>query len=409
MKELNFKNLSIVFAGLYITTIFVFNYHENLNIISQIMFILMFAVSLIHIFASDKKIYLNKFYLYIILLILISSISLIWSLDYNFALSTNITFIQLLLLMIIMYNVMDDISDVRTLLQFIFVSGFLMSIYTIVYYGMETILDSLNSGIRLGGEINQENALGFYANITIIIGLYFLIAENKKRYILYLILPLLLVFVSGSRKAILSLFLILPLSILLHSKNKISFKLVLSILIFYALLYFVFISDYSNTLFGRTNILLRGIFFGEKLDNSSETRFHMIEFGWSLFKEKPLLGYGPNQYNIYYLKEFGVIATSHNNYIQVLVSYGIIGFLVYYSLFIYIFIKLIIFRKDKLSLMLLILILYLLIHDFGAETFKSKLKYIILTIACFFVSIKKTKLRRSSINEKDYQENSLVV
>ncbi len=409
MKELNFKNLSIVFAGLYITTIFYFNYHENLNIISQIMFILMFAVSLIHIFASDKKIYLNKFYLYIILLILISSISLIWSLDYNFALSTNITFIQLLLLMIIMYNVMDDISDVRTLLQFIFVSGFLMSIYTIVYYGMETILDSLNSGIRLGGEINQENSLGFYANITIIIGLYFLIAENKKRYILYLILPLLLVFVSGSRKAILSLFLILPLSILLHSKNKISFKLVLSILIFYALLYFVFISDYSNTLFGRTNILLRGIFFGEKLDNSSETRFHMIEFGWSLFKEKPLLGYGPNQYNIYYLKEFGVIATSHNNYIQVLVSYGIIGFLVYYSLFIYIFIKLIIFRKDKLSLMLLILILYLLIHDFGAETFKSKLKYIILTIACFFVSIKKTKLRRSSINEKDYQENSLVV
>ena len=46
--------------------------------------------------------------------------------------------------------------------------------------------------------------------------------------------------------------------------------------------------------------------------------------------ENPLLGYGLNNYHLFHWS--GVY--SHNNYIEVLVSLGIIGFIIYYSIFI---------------------------------------------------------------------------
>lgn len=407
MKRLTIKKVSKYLLGLYIMTLFVFNYDTKLNIVSQVIFILAFGTSIISIYSATQRPKSSFVYYYILSFLLIAFASTFWSIDFNYAVSHNITFLQLMILMFMVYSLIDSIDDVNMLMNSIYIGGLLMCLYAFFYYGIDGIINSIKTGFRLGGEINQENSFGFYSNITFFIGLYKIFVNKNKKYILLNILPLLFIFLSGSRKAIFILIVMIPIFILLVSEKNPVFKIFISIFTITVLYYLVVNSSLSNTLFRRVNQLLNGVLYDSKLDNSTLTRFEMFEFGWHLFKEKPLFGYGTNQYNILYSLQFGWARPSHNNYIQVLVSYGIIGTFVYYSIFIIILYNLYFLYNNNLkqSSIYIILMFILLIHDFGAETMREKLKYIILVISYSYCHIEKYNKKSSLFN---LDNNNLV-
>jgi len=70
----------------------------------------------------------------------------------------------------------------------------------------------------------------------------------------------------------------------------------------------------------------------ETSDTSTGVRGGMIIFGLKEFIKSPLIGRGLNAFNKLYGDETGFYTYSHNNYVEILVSVGVIGFCVYYSL-----------------------------------------------------------------------------
>ena len=64
--------------------------------------------------------------------------------------------------------------------------------------------------------------------------------------------------------------------------------------------------------------------------SSTELRMKFITFGWDKFLESPILGYGIEHFEILYSDRYSVRLPSHNNYIQLLTSFGIIGLILWY-------------------------------------------------------------------------------
>lgn len=66
----------------------------------------------------------------------------------------------------------------------------------------------------------------------------------------------------------------------------------------------------------------------EGREGSANTRLRMIQEGLSLWRDAPVIGYGINQF-----RWVGSFTTySHSNYTELLVSFGVIGFLLYHAL-----------------------------------------------------------------------------
>ena len=67
-------------------------------------------------------------------------------------------------------------------------------------------------------------------------------------------------------------------------------------------------------------------FLSGNLNASSITRLAMIEEAWGLFKQRPVIGYGFDNFRVISVFE----TYSHNNYVEVLTALGSVGFFIYY-------------------------------------------------------------------------------
>lgn len=79
----------------------------------------------------------------------------------------------------------------------------------------------------------------------------------------------------------------------------------------------------------------RFVRFFEGRDTSAATRLDMIGEGWRLWLEAPILGHGIDQFRV--LSQFATY--SHNNYIEMLATLGIVGFILYYSVYLLLFLR----------------------------------------------------------------------
>lgn len=387
-----FNNLAVFFVYIYILTIFVFTYDVKLNIISKVLFLLMTFFTALYIL--EKRTIRNGI-IYVLLSScgLFSLLSIFWSENQNYAFSKNITLIQLILLAFVIYNIIDTELKVIKAFNAIYLGGYIMILYALKDYGISGLIDGLVTGTRLGGDINQENAFGLYCGITFIIAIYHYMYHKNNIHIVLSILPLLFAISSGSRKSIFVL--LIGFIILYYYKNRSNKFLKTMIIIIILFMSFQFVSSlpiFSNT-FRRLHGLLN-IFTDEGVvDNSTLVRKEMIEFGFKLFKERPLFGYGTEQYGIQYLKHFGIVRPSHNNYVQLLVSFGIIGFSLWYSMYYYIISNMYkIVVNNKVAVLILSIFMISLFNDLTMISFTDKLFFIFIALGFSYSSIIKNQI-----------------
>jgi O-antigen ligase len=316
------------------------------------------------------------------------------------------TMILLILLAICVINTIESVEDVRKCLYALFICGFAFSIYSVWFYTPSVIIDSLVSGTRLGGEINQENVFGLYNSITYLLAIYFGYKKKNLLYYLISVIPFLLAISSGSRKTLLILIAGTIFLILLLRQNKNFFKTLLTLGIICLAVYFVIDSGVFGDAFRRLEGLMN--FFegnAQSADASTLERKHMIDFGWHLFKQKPIFGYGANQYMYMYNSYFGGFHPAHNNYVQTLAEYGAVGFLTFYGMYAYIIYFLLKFKNESdTAKMLLVLYMICLINDMTACTVINKFTYIYLAIGFSYVRLlqkqKKKRMRRNICRNK---------
>jgi O-antigen ligase len=178
--------------------------------------------------------------------------------------------------------------------------------------------------------------------ILLVIIPFLLVKKNYlmgKLYLLLLILPVLLTFyLTNARNALLGLF--AGLIILGALKNR----------IFLAAL---FVVTGSFILLAPLTVKERMLSIADLDHPSNSSRIIMWETGVKMIKDAPLFGYGDvNIKNIYsryrYPELHGEGSHMHNNVIQILVNFGILGLLSWFALMVYIFIKQIgAFKKTK--------------------------------------------------------------
>lgn len=387
------KNCSFLLLYLYIFSLYIFAYDPELNIISHVFYGGLLVLTLLYILLT-RNIKLSPFYLFILLIYVESVMGVYWAIDPKVTSDKSTTIIFLFLIAFCIINVIETEKELENLIYAIFICGMVFAIYSVFFYGPQNIMNSIVTGIKLGGDINQENAFGLYNSITYTLGIYYGFKKNKL-YFLVSFIPFILTISSGSRKSLLVLIAGTVFLIILMQKSKNMLKPLFTIGIISVILYFII----SSGIFGDAFLRMEGLFSflaGDEanIDSSTLTRSQMIEFGWNMFKKRPFTGYGLNQYNTLYMENFGTLRPSHNNYIQMLVDYGIIGFSIFYGMYFFLIKNLVKYLKtNTIAKILFILYVICLINDMTTNTILNKFTYIYLSLGFCFINLnKKTKI-----------------
>lgn len=339
---------------------------------------------------------------YLLLFVFFIYLSSRWALRPEYTVGRGNTMLITSLVMVVISVYFIDIVSVDPLLKIAMWGGYVVSIIGIIYYGPKNIILFINEGVRL--TITESfiniNDLGMCATYAIIINIYYIFNKQNGWYTIFSIPALLITFASGSRKAFVILVVgVIALSILKNYKTKNIAKRTIKIIasIISLLLILLFISKLSvfEPLMERMQFVVNGILTGQNSDYSTLTRLNLITIGQQIFQQHPVLGIGINNSQfivegIYHRENYYL----HNNYIELLADGGIVGFVIYYWIFLYLFISLIKnrdFADLEFDICLLLLIIHLLM-DIGSVSFLNRTTYFYLLIFC--KELKKITLKK---------------
>jgi O-antigen ligase len=227
--------------------------------------------------------------------------------------------------------------------------GMIICALVLSIYGTATgmIYQSINAAnyYRYSAYLTNPNTLAQYALLAIMGSMLFWHKAKKLRRVILMVLVASLTFVivfSGSRKAFLGLLLFWVVwgwfcyrhTFLKHPAR------ILFALAFLLAVYFLVDYVWESTYMGyRLQVTFAGQnFFGD-------ARTTMYEEGWKLFYENPIAGIGMGNYRVY----SSLDAYSHSDYMEVLASTGVVGFLLYFSIYFVLIKRLLQLRKMNIS------------------------------------------------------------
>ncbi len=401
---ISLKKLALYSLYLYICSLYVLAYDVRLNLISRGLFMLTAGFAAMSIIKKGK-IKSGIIYPMLILFMSYSFLSCFWSPDFQIAFARNMTLLQIVGLVFMVYNIIDTREELESVVQAFFWGTIIMCIQAIFIYGIPYIIDSIMSGTRLGTEINQANALGYYCAIAFLIGIYNFIYRKKKLFLLLAILPFFMAFSSGSRKTIIVIILGAALLFALKNGRINIFKISVALLLFIGVFMLIYQIDALQPFFKRFTAFID--FFsddaGTGKDNSMVVRVDMIKFGMEQFKNRPIFGSGTEQYNVLYEQAFGIARPSHNHYIQTLVCFGVVGFCIFYGMYCYIISKLVkaISNKDRLATIVLIITIVELFSHITTDALLNKFSYIYLVVAFAYCNIADKENKESDSYESN--------
>lgn len=331
---------------IYIISIYIFDYKPLYTNISNLLVLIFICLSIFQMLVNKKEIKLNEFLISYLIFIFIALLSYFYALNKSIALIKVKTISQIYVLVFILINYLDNYKKIRKIMNYFIYSGVITSIYLLFN-------SNVGRNVRIGEILGNENTMGIIISISFIFCFYSILFEKKYIYIFPSIFMLVTILLTGSRTAF--GFFMIGNSILLwfRYKNIISLKrkiqiMILGILITILICYLVFsVPIFYNSL-GKRIINVFSFFNGDVVrENSIKDRTYMIKLGIKLFKEKPILGYGMDNYKVCFKKVTGIRQRyAHNNYIELLVDVGIIGTLSYY--FMYFIVWFGIYRRRKI-------------------------------------------------------------
>lgn len=348
----------------------------------------LFTILIFAYYFISRKRGLTLFFLWNFLFILLCAFSLLWSENHAQTVIEvrNLIWIGVVNNLIIAF--IDEKEKLNIIFKIIIFSG-LIYILRLLY---EFPLDTWLSG-RLGGtEDFNSNKIGMYLSISGLAAFHFALMKNNKRF--YFLLPVFIgvVFLTGSRKAFLMLIIGMGLLYYFNKGKNIQKKIVAIIVavIITIIFYFLVMNiDFFYDILGhRIESIFSAIFLDSgNLDYSSRIRSQMVDIGMILFADNPLLGSGLGSYTVL----SGFSTYSHNNYIELLVSLGMVGLFLYYGFVLYIVLKLVREKSSPIRNLLLVLFILFLIIDYGLVSYNGPLYQLIIALGYSVVRILKKK------------------
>lgn len=333
-------------------------------------------------------------------------LSLLWAENKTFAnpLKTLIIIFAMSMLLLAVVETMEDVKR----LMFI---NYLAILFCAIYLILNVDLSVLGS-IRLGGSVEgawNANDISGKMCIGIAFSAYLLKYEKgkfkKALIILTMLLFLSLVLFCGSRTGILLLLMLFVFYLFVNARGiKVVRAVVVSAVFLNAAYYLIMNWEPAyNVLGSRLEDMLRGLAGGSG-DGSFNWRRLMLEEGWKYFLERPVFGQGIDNFRYLFGVQQGLETYSHNNFIEILVSGGFVGFLLYYSIYFLVLAKLwkyAIRQKEPLAVTIFVVNLASLIGNFSSIVYYDMETYVLLACGILYVSIVKKE-------EMKYGQNTVI-
>ena len=322
-----------------------------------------------------------------------------------------ITLLQLVIFFITGYLIiLRGNIKIEHIFATIIISVTFVLIFGIFHREQPSVIVSFN---RLSATAGNPNILAVFGSFAFIFVLY-LLSLAKKRFYKLILTALQLMIITGiviteSRKGLI----VLPLSIIIYffinNYRKIfesgyKIKKFLRFGLYFLILIIIIFTGFQilkNTeYYDRFEMMTRYLdIAGESegirtLDFSVYQRQQFIKYGFQMWKDNPVGGVGLGNFrnNINKYWSLSSRTYAHNNYIQLLATTGVLGFLVYYSLYLFLFMKLFNIknqfrlkeRDSKLIDIFITLIIVLVIIEFAMVSYSTKIFWaLIMMISAF--------------------------
>jgi O-antigen ligase len=367
-------------------SLYFFTFLPGLNNISNAIAAVFIFLAAMKMLIEKRKVIFNRFLFIYLLFIMICIISYFYAIDQMIVLIMVRSLLLYFIFVFFLINYVDSYDKLINFLNYFIYAGLFATTYLLInseIYSMQ----------RLGGLLGNINEIGIIIGISALFSIYFILFQKRYLYLLPAMACMGMVLATGSRVAlVLTIFSSL---LLLYFNNKNSFKgriksITLAILLLFLFYYLLFNVPYFYQIAGqRVENILKFISAEQIAEGSIIERTYMFRYGLELFKASPLIGYGVNNYRILLGKDIGVITYAHSNYIELLVGLGILGAIIYYSMYANAVICLL-KSKNNLNLRYLFLtfLLSVLIIDFASVNYYSKHIYIVLAVSSIFASLK---------------------
>lgn len=395
-KELKKVDNFILFIYFYLF-VMPWNFNKGqMGALTIIMFIWWIFKYRGELYSKIKSILEFKPLVILILFILYSYISILWSDSFSDGFKEINKFHKYYFLLIPVLFTSLTFKEAKMSLKIIVVSFSSYALFSLmIYFGFFTLENNNDiygpRGIMGYAIVTQYMAMGMIATF-----IFALFSKNKTTKIIFFlcsIFCLSAVFINNSRTAQLSLVLtITSISLIYYRSNLIKIKNLLLFLLFTILISISSIYLLNATdKFKRFNSAYKNIekvFKEDKYSGSAGVRIYFNKIGYELFKDNPLLGMGPVDNNLelekimindpsyVYKKTF---SSFHSEHMNTLTKYGLVGYLLLFSSIVYL---LFLLRKNKeyflIGCSFYITIFYI---SFANATFlKKPINYILISV-----------------------------
>ena len=384
--------LTLVF---YIICSTAFSYGD-LKILNSVALYIFLAVSVFNILHSGKlrlDLAAGSLIAYAVILLVgmlytPASSSAVYGVMYNY--------ITMMVLAVCIIQYVRSVKDVETIMFAYMLAGLTMAIYVYSLYGsefwdvMKEAADSELGGVdRLGGDLTNENTISLCTAISALIALYNLMyARTSKVKTILCVGIMAFCFVvsmaAASKKSLILIFACI-IGIWLYSTvgNKGFLKKVRNLLILggsvVGLLYMI----NNIPLFSGISARFESLFSfleGGSGTVSEEHRYSLISEGLAIFLKNPILGAGSNS-SVFYFSG----AYSHSNFVEILMNTGVIGFVVFYGVYVTSTCKYLAYARsykqtNKVSVLLFSLLLGVTVCGFAMVYYYERYYMLLMTV-----------------------------
>jgi O-antigen ligase len=333
----------------------------------------------------------KKYMLWSIIFICFNILSMLWAINIGYSIEVIKKLIVRSVALWFISAISTEKNNFFMVMKMFVMASIINSLYILWKIDLTT-LGNVRIGVGSLGQGWNANTIGLtMAFSTFVLFFLYIHQQNAKKRWLYLCIFIFLgaiILFTGSRKALLILIFAPLFFLYMNSENKIKAGLII-LFSGIILLYLVMNVPIFHSIIGARIESLLSYFTGEgQSDGSTRERMRLIKLGFLWLKEKPILGYGANNFIKLFGDTTGRYIYSHNNFIELLVNTGIIGFGIYYSMYIAI-IKNTFRKKDLYSIFAFVTIITLLISETGLVSYYGIHAQLLICLSFSAISIAK--------------------
>lgn len=331
------SSILIYFCGIiaYIT------YRSTDTLIFLFSAVLVGACTLLNI-CNRRAVHSSLYLIWYILFCFFACLTMLWALDETKVLNVFASVPIILFTAVVLGEYIITAERWNKALNFLIVAGVVTSVRCLLYTDLFSLLSYYNRNMFAKELLSAGLSYNEFTTpmaLICIIAVYLVYKKSKKRYaIAYGVITLTLI-ISGSRKAIVVAILGLIFVSLLYKRNGSTLK---KILIITGVVVAVYMSlMYIPVLYNAVGDIMQQMFDSLLGDNSSVTDPSLIgraffrKKAWEIFFDHPILGVGINNFSTV-MEQINYSQTlyAHNNFLELLADGGIIGFCMYYWIYI---------------------------------------------------------------------------